>query len=327
MRAFFTKMLRACGYWDLQEPFKGLFTQGMVCHKTFRAQDGSWLFPSDVSRDGFSLHDGHPVTIGRSEKMSKSKCNVVGVTEMVQTYGADAVRLFLLSDTPPQKDLEWTDKGIEGAWRYVRRVWSLMAEKTPLCQEIFWPSESPQETTDLGNSLRRATHKTVQKINQAVADYALNKYVAYLREFGHSIQDFIPTSQFEKWALKEALVIFVQMMAPMMPHLSEEVGHTMGVDPGIHKMPWPQVRTDLLVSENVTLSVQVNGKHRGVLSVPQDIDKESLCKRVRQDPKLAPYIQGQWKRVYFRARSHDQYRGSKLINSLTFWALIISIFL
>lgn len=177
---FFTRMLRDCGYWNLSEPFKGLFTQGMVCHKTFRAQDGSWLMPSEVTKDGKSMKDGSIVHIGRSEKMSKSKCNVVGVTEMVQAYGADAVRLFLLSDTPPQKDFEWTETGIEGAWRYVRRVWSLLSEKMPLCQDVQWPSIAPEPETTRGKQLRCATHKTLEKINQSIADYMLNKYVAHL---------------------------------------------------------------------------------------------------------------------------------------------------
>ena len=296
---FFTKMLRACGYWNLSEPFKGLFTQGMVCHKTFRAQDGSWLFPCDITKDGHSIYDGGVITIGRSEKMSKSKCNVVGVTEMVQTYGADAVRLFLLSDTPPQKDFEWTETGIEGAWRYVRRVWALLSEKTSLCQDVSWPSNVPAQETEPGNALRRSTHKTVQKINQTIADYTINKYVAYLREFGNIIQSFVPAHPFEKWALKEALVFFTQMMGPLMPHIAEEVGSVLDMKTHLHRLPWPKVQEDLFHEEKISFSIQVNGKHRGVLFASKTIDQDSLCHMIRKDPKLGLYTQGPWSRIIF----------------------------
>jgi leucyl-tRNA synthetase len=296
---FFTKMLRACGYWNLSEPFKSLFTQGMVCHKTFRAPDGTWLFPCDVTKEGRSVHDGSVVTIGRSEKMSKSKCNVVGVTEMIQAYGADAVRLFLLSDTPPHKDFEWTETGIEGSWRYVRRVWNLLAEKISLCQDVCWPIDMPLQETDAGNGLRRCAHKTVEKINQSIAEYTLNKYVAYLREFGNAIHDFTPTNAFEKWALKESLIFFVQMMAPIMPHIAEESRSLLGIKENIHTIPWPKVQNSLFDNEKTSFSVHINGKHRGTILAPKDTDQESLCTMIRQDPALTPRIQGTWDRIIF----------------------------
>ncbi len=296
---FFTKMLKKCGYWDVSEPFKGLFTQGMVCHKTFRAQNGAWLFPSEVTKDGTSIHDGAPVIIGRSEKMSKSKCNVVGVTEMVDTYGADAVRLFVLSDTPPAKDFEWTETGIEGAWRYVKKVWTLVNDKHALCHDVSWPSTAPASCSARGLALRQLTHRAISKINTHIQGYVLNKYIADLREWGNSIASFVPETCCDQWCLKEALVFFVQAMAPAMPHIAEELKEMMGLHGYVHTLAWPQADAQLAQNTGTTLSVQINGKHRGVLNVDPDIDQETVCDLIRQNPTWNARLQGKWKRIIF----------------------------
>lgn len=292
---FFTKALRTCGYWSLSEPFQGLFTQGMVCHKTFRAMDGTWLFPQEVDLSKkVRICDGNPIQVGRTEKMSKSKCNVVDVTQMVDQYGADAVRLFLLSDKPPSKDMEWTTEGIEGAWRYVRRLWTLFTKNLSLiakCMEAPPCAFSPEAM-----ALRKQVHKTIQRVNLALAHYGLNRYIAFLRELSNMLWDFVPQQDGDTWALREALHIFVQLMAPAMPHLAEELASLLGMPPGIHLHPWPVIDPIFLQEDTVTLSVQVNGRMRGLLEVAHDISEEELKDHLYKIPALAKHLQGTWQR-------------------------------
>ncbi len=299
---FFTKALKMCGYWDLSEPFKGLFTQGMVCHKTFRAQDGTWLLPEEVDvQKETCLADGSPVEIGRSEKMSKSKCNVVGVSTMVDTYGADAVRLFLLSDTPPNKDMEWTDEGIEGAWRYVRRIWTLFAQKIPL---VVWALQENRvfEATTLSTSavgLMKKVHHSIVLMTEALESYNLNKYMAYLREYSNAMSLFTPQGESDQWVLSQALRIFVQLMAPAMPHLAEEIGEQLGFAPGLHKHPWPVADQAFLKEETVVMAVQINGKTRGTVCVSLDITQEALKEHLKTVPALEKYLEGTWEKCIF----------------------------
>lgn len=302
---FFTKALKKCGYWNLSEPFQGLFTQGMVCHKTYQASDGTWLFPEEVDGD-LRRCDGSPVRVGRSEKMSKSKCNVVGVTQMVDTYGADAVRLFVLSDTPPQRDLEWSEEGIEGAWRYVRRLWSLFQEHaTKRDLKAFDGEKVPAFPSTSALALRRATHKYLEALEGAMEGYGLNKYAALLREWSNTLggvfkeggEFFLGQNGEDTWTLGESWRYFIQALAPLMPHLAEEMGSALGLSPGIHRMPWPVVDRSFLEKDQVIMAVQINGKHRGNLSFDQGATEEEMLEAVRRDEGLQKYTQGPWKRT------------------------------
>jgi leucyl-tRNA synthetase len=322
---FFTKALKKCGYWNISEPFKGLFTQGMVCHKTFQLADGTWILPEQVA--AYSAK-GQEVIEGRSEKMSKSKCNVVGVTQMVEIYGADAVRLFVLSDTPPQKDLEWTEEGIEGAWRYVRRIWGLFHDQKALCLQVAWPTDMPKQWCDQAITMRRVTHQSLLELQHAMDGYSLNKYIALLRQWSNTLADLpigdkaqgCALSDFgvaaangeplaldkgwghdasNVWALRESWTYFVQAMAPIMPHLAEEIGSYLGFSPGIHRMPWPKVDVTLLQDVPIAISVQVNGKHRGVVYALRNATEADVIHALRSDIGLQKYVQGTWKRTIF----------------------------
>lgn len=284
---FFTRALRQCGYWDLSEPFTHLFTQGMVCHKTFRSTDGQWLTPQDVDpQKKCRLSDGSPVQVGSSEKMSKSKCNVVSVTDMVQTYGADAMRLFLISDTPPQYDLEWTDQGIAGAWRYVRRVWDLVQNKWSLCRE----AQEPKTLSAQAMALQRALHKAIASATTHLENYGLNKYIADIRELSNKIADYHPQEIADAWVLQQALKTFIVLMAPVMPHLAEELGELLGFAPGIHLSPWPSADPAFLQETHCTLSIQINGRMRGTLRVALDTPESELKELVKQKPDLSVYL-------------------------------------
>ncbi len=309
---FFTKALKKCGYWNLSEPFKGMFTQGMVCHKTYQAQDGSWVLPEEVDDEGNRRSDGAKVTIGRSEKMSKSKCNVVGVTDMVNVYGADAVRLFVLSDTPPQKDLEWSEEGIQGAWRYVRRLWALFQQ----FQGVYAHSkggENPSDLSHCATRLYRSSHQFLQSLNQAMDGYGLNKYAALLREWSNLLGsvrvsagdqqeditdgEIVLSSESDFWILRQSWTWFIQAIAPIMPHLAEEMASFLDIPPGIHRKAWPKIDQQMLQQDHSIMAVQVNGKHRGTVSVSGTASQQDVVDAVKNTPALQKYIQGEWKRT------------------------------
>ena len=205
---FWTRALQRMGKIWIAEPFKGLFTQGMVTHETYRAGDGSWLSPDEVRKDGddwVHIASGHPVTTGRVEKMSKSKRNTVDPEPILAKYGADAVRWFMLSDSPPERDLEWSEAGIEGASRFVQRVWRLA------------DSSSPGEGED--DNLKRKLHRTIAAVGEAIEDLQFNKAVAQLYELTSAVEKAGPSA-----TRHEAVRALILLAAPAAPHLAEECG-------------------------------------------------------------------------------------------------------
>ena len=291
---FFTRALKDCGYLDVKEPFAGLFTQGMVTHVTFKDADGKWVLPTDVKKneDGKVLHitDGRPVTEGRIEKMSKSKKNVVDPEDIMDTYGADAARLFILSDSPPERDLEWTVGGIEGAWRYINRVHRLVDD---LLQQIpAAHTATPQQFSDETLDLRRITHKTIAGIGTDIEAFLMNKAVAKLRELTNAIEKFAAPDAAAKWALREALEALVICMNPMMPHLAEELWAMLGHKELTVDTPWPQTEQALLKADSVTIGVQVNGKLRASITLPVDADRKAAEEIALAEPSVQNAING-----------------------------------
>ncbi|MGH6660117.1 MAG: leucine--tRNA ligase [Rhodospirillales bacterium] len=274
---FFTRALRQCGYLGLKEPFAGLLTQGMVCHQTYCDDKGRWLFPEQVARaaDGTVVAKaaGKPVTIGRSEKMSKSRKNVVDPEAIIDAYGADTARLFMLSDSPPDRDLDWTDAGIEGAWRYLNRLWRMVNEpKVPLAPA---GAATPKS---LGAGLEaavRAAHKTIAGVSDDLDRFHFNKAIARIRELTNQLDGLDPKDPGAGWALRFGLETAVRLFGPMMPHLTGELWHSLGHETFLADEPWPVVDAAQLVEENVTIAVQVNGKLRGTLDLPKDSDRET----------------------------------------------------
>jgi len=254
---FWTRALQRLGKLGIAEPFEGLFTQGMVTHETYRAGDGSWLSPDEVRRDGddwVHVEGGHPVTPGRVEKMSKSKRNTVDPEPILAKYGADAVRWFMLSDSPPERDLEWSEAGIEGASRFVQRVWRLAT------------SSSPAEGEDA--ELKRRLHKTIAAVGEAIEGLQFNKAVAQLYELTSAIEKAKPSATRD-----EAVRALIQLVAPAAPHLAEECWATLGETGMVADAPWPAFDPALLVDDQVTLAVQVNGKLRDTLNAPRGLDR------------------------------------------------------
>ena len=264
---FFTRALKDCGYLNIKEPFAGLMTQGMICHETYQNQDGRWLTPDEAEKLG-----ADSVTVGRSEKMSKSKKNVIDPEPIIDTYGADTARLFMLSDSPPDRDLEWTDAGVDGAWRYVGRIWrlvdSLLDKIAPVGEKIT--AELPKNALDV----RRHVHKTVHAVSQDLGGFHFNKAVARIRELTNALEGFKDDDAASNAVRREALEYVALIINPMMPHLAEELWSMLGHEDLIADQAWPKADETLLVDDTVTVAVQVNGKMRGTIELAKDCPQE-----------------------------------------------------
>ncbi len=294
---FFTRALQRCGYLDLDEPFAGLFTQGMVCHQTYRGEGGDWLFPEEVEIDGEGrLLDraGRPAIAGRLEKMSKSKRNVVGLDAIVDTYGADTARLYLLSDSPPERDLEWTETGIEGIWRYVNRLWR-MASEPPL--PLPPPGTAVAGALPLAlAALRRTIHQTIAAVTDDLDKFRFNRAVARIRELTNAIEELpeqtLRSEPAAPAVLREGLETLARLLGPMMPHLAEEMWLTLGGAGLLAEQPWPVAEPELVRDEQVTIAVQVNGKLRGTLEFPRDTESGAIESAALGLPQVARWLDG-----------------------------------
>jgi leucyl-tRNA synthetase len=290
---FFTRALKHCGYLDLDEPFAGLFTQGMVLHQTYQNSSGDWLFPTEVSEDQSGrMVDaaGTPVTVGRLEKMSKSKKNVVDLDAIVDTYGADTARFYLLSDTPPARDLEWTAAGIDGIWRYVNRLWRLVSE-----HDVALPPPGSAMPSDLPLALiarRRAIHKTIVAVTDHLDKFGFNSAVARIRELTSALEDIPADAPGAGAVLREGLEALTLLIGPMMPHLAEEMWGALGHTALVAETPWPKADPDLARDEQVTIAVQVNGKLRGTIDLPRDAEKDAVEEAALALPAVARALDG-----------------------------------
>jgi leucyl-tRNA synthetase len=268
-------------------------TQGMVCHETYRAADGEWLYPEEVDwREGRPVRasDGAPVEAGRLEKMSKSKKNVVGLEDVVGSYGADTARLLLLSDSPPERDLEWTAAGIEGAWRYVNRVWRLATEPSVPLPPAGTPV--PESLSEAARGLRGIVHRTIAAVDDDFADFRFNRAVARIRELTNAVAEFDASGDGAGWALREALETLTLLISPMMPHLSEELWEALGHGTLAVDSPWPEADPALAVEDSITLAVQVNGKLRGTVALPRDAGKAEAEAAALADPAVQRALAG-----------------------------------
>jgi leucyl-tRNA synthetase len=279
---FFTRAMRATGRVDMDEPFAGLFTQGMVVHETYRRPDGTYAMPSEVKietagdqRRAVLAATGEPVEIGAIEKMSKSKRNTVDPDDIIATYGADTARWFMLSDSPPERDVIWTEEGVQGAWRFVQRLWRLVGEAAEIAAAPGAPR--PNQFSDSALAIRKAAHGALAKVSEDVEKLRFNRCVAHVYEFANALQGALTalgrnggTPPDVAWALREAADIMVQLFHPMMPHLAEECWQALGHDGLVAEASWPEVECDLLVEDTIILPVQINGKKRADVTVARD---------------------------------------------------------
>ena len=290
---FFTRAMRKCGYLDIDEPFAGLFTQGMVVHETYRDADGQWLAPSEIrvetdgdTRRAFLLGDDEPVEIGPTEKMSKSKRNTIDPDEIISTYGADTARWFMLSNSPPERDVIWTEAGVQGAYKQIQRLWRLTCE----IERIVGPERPapPARYGDEAQRIRRIAHGALARIEDEIERLRFNVCIAAIYELANELAqavgaiDETPVGDDLRAAFAEAGDILVHCFAPMMPHLAEECWEALGHKGFVAQSRWPVADRSLLVSDHVTYVVQVNGKKRGEVTVgrnadPKRIESEALA--------------------------------------------------
>ncbi|HEV3161159.1 MAG TPA: leucine--tRNA ligase [Xanthobacteraceae bacterium] len=300
---FFTRAMKRTGHVGLEEPFAGLFTQGMVVHETYRRANGEWAAPAEVkveadgdSRRATLAATGEAVEIGPIEKMSKSKRNTVDPDDIIETYGADVARWFMLSDSPPERDVEWTERGVRGAWRFAQRLWRLIGEAAELAKGA--PAERPARFSDQALALRKAAHRALSRVTDDMEKLHFNVCVAHIYEFANALNTIIGDIGVEeaqagaansaqilardkaqetsvappdlRWALREAVNILVRLFHPMMPHLAEECWAQLGHDKLVAQAPWPELERALLIEDTLTLPVQINGKKRADVTVPRD---------------------------------------------------------
>ena len=275
---FFSRAMVETGHLGVKEPFAGLFTQGMVVHETYQSQAGKWLLPGEVrfeddgsgNRRGFETGSGAPVTIGAIEKMSKSKSNLVDPDDIISGHGADCARWFMLSDSPPERDVIWTDAGVTGAGRHIQRVWRLVNEVA----ESATPKGAarPDKLGDAAMELRRASHKALSRVGTQIEALRFNVAVAQIYELTGALQSAIgkPGEDGMPWALREAAELLVRMIAPMMPHLAEDGWARLGYNTLLAEQPWPEAEPALLVDDTITIAVQVNGKRRDELTISRN---------------------------------------------------------
>ncbi|MGC2133484.1 MAG: leucine--tRNA ligase, partial [Xanthobacteraceae bacterium] len=291
---FFTRAMKATGHVGVDEPFAGLFTQGMVVHETYRTKSGEWASPAEVKIDSDGdarratlASTGEPVEIGAIEKMSKSKRNTVDPDEIIEAYGADVARWFMLSDSPPDRDVEWTERGVQGAWRFAQRLWRLVGEGAEIAKAA--PDARPAAFSRTALRLRKAAHRALARVSDDIEKLHFNVCVAAIYEFANTLNEVIgelgsetgsdegaaSTPDF-RWAMREAVNILVQLFAPMMPHLAEESWAALGHDTLVAQAAWPQVEPALLIENTVTLPVQVNGKKRAEVTVARDAGNSEI---------------------------------------------------
>ncbi len=276
---FWTRALSHIGLIDVKEPFASLFTQGMVTHQTYQDAKGTWLSPDQVRREGdiwTIIDSGAPAVAGRIEKMSKSKKNVVDPDDIVDQYGADAVRWFMLSDSPPERDLEWSEAGIEGCWRFVQRLWRLTSQV------------SGAEGSD--KALDRKTHQVISGVGVDIEALAFNKAVAKIYDLANAIEKAAPSASRDA-----AIRTIVLLSSPMVPHLAEEAWAVLGAQLGgglIADAAWPVVDPILLQEDEVTIAIQVRGKLRDTLTVAKGLPQAEIEALALASQKVQHAIDG-----------------------------------
>jgi leucyl-tRNA synthetase len=288
--------MRDCGFLDgvpNGEPFASLFTQGMVVHETYKSATGAWLLPEDTEiRDGkrIELKTGAPVVVGAIEKMSKSRKNVVDLDAFVTEFGADVARWFVLSDSPPERDVEWTAGGVEGAWRFVQRVWTLVDGHG---QPAPKPGDAAPNTEADAHALRQTAHRAIAHVTDAIEGFRFNSAVARCYELVNAIAKLKGDDAGAVFARGEALRILTQLVSPFMPHLAEECWERLGFAPFAATAPWPVADPTLAASNTVTLPIQVNGKRRGEITVDKGLASDAVEAAALANEDVKRFLEGQ----------------------------------
>jgi leucyl-tRNA synthetase len=300
---FFTRAMRRTQHTDLDEPFAGLFTQGMVVHETYRDHQGNWLAPTEIRlesqgdrRRAYGLRDGAEAEIGAIEKMSKSRRNTVDPDDIIGTFGADTARWFMLSDSPPERDVIWTEEGVQGAAKFVQRLWRLVQEIAACASAPGEPP--PNDFSAAALAVRKAVHRTLIQVGENIDRLRFNPCVAHIRELSNVLAaaigeiDSAVIGADLRYAFREAGDILVQLFAPMMPHLAEECWTMLGHCDLVAEAPWPVADPGLVIEDTISMPVQVNGKKRGDIVAARDADEQFLQTAALALPAVQRALQG-----------------------------------
>lgn len=292
---FFTRAMQRLGYLNVAEPFKRLLTQGMVCHETYQDAQGKWLFPEQVvkkNKQWVHQETQEEVTVGRTQKMSKSKKNVIDPVEIIQHYGADTARLFMLSDSPPERDLEWSDAGVEGAWKYINRLWKLVHQLIALDNNT---QQQPTTPTKQAEQLRKLTHKTTHLVTEDLEHFRFNKAIARIRELTNEMEKQMNHSLAaqDKAVYDESMRHILTILSPFIPHFCEEAMHLLTNQSGlVTNSVWPEIEQKLLIEDTVTIAIQLNGKLKTTIELPKDMPKQEVEQTALAEPSLQKAVEG-----------------------------------
>ena len=282
---FFTKAMSDVGYLNVREPFKRLLTQGMVLHTTYKDEEGNWLYPKDVkeNKNGELVHSktGKPVLRGKVEKMSKSKLNVIDLESMLATHGADAIRMFVLSDSPAEKDLEWSAAGLGGCKKFITKL-EAFVEKLPTLKD-----------SGLANKkLQTKIHSTIKDVSEDIMHYRLNKAIARIRELYNAVSEEVSLDRVDIESVKESATVMIQLLNPFIPHITEELWEKIGNKNPLYKTDWPKFDESKLVSDSYTMAIQVKGKLRATHDFAVDLGEEDIKKIAVELPSVSKHING-----------------------------------
>ena len=296
---FYTRVLKDMGLINYKEPFTRLLTQGMVCKETVHCEAHGFLFPDEATfKDNIKMCSrcGNPVTVGRVEKMSKSKKNVVDPNLLLDAYGADTTRLFCLFAAPPERDLEWSEQGVEGGSRFLNRVWRLVWTHLDLIKGKTAYDGDPGNLSGVSRSLYKKSHQTIEKVTRDIEDrFHFNTAISAVMElvnFMYGIESPPPPESEYGNVLRFAMESAVLLLSPIVPHFSDELWELMGHGECTLEVPWPGYRKDALAEDARTVVIQVNGKLRGKLEVTRDVDEEVLKQMALSDEKLQKFFEG-----------------------------------
>ena len=270
---------------NLKEPFKGLFTQGMVCHETYKDQNGNWISPDEIiTVDGkkyLKTDENHEIKVGPSESMSKSKRNTIDPEEIIEIYGADSVRLFILSDSPPEKDVQWSDEGINSSFKFLQKLWKLNQK---ILEEINFdhPNNSSIE-------LEKITNQFIKSVQDNIENFSYNKIIANLHEI-YSALNKVLDNKIDKNSLIENYQKILIVMSPIIPHFTSECLETLESKDIASLNLWPKINKNILIEDKVNFVIQINGKKRGILELDKGLGEKELFEKINKDEKLKNYI-------------------------------------
>ena len=280
-RFFMQALSHKNNLFDIKEPFNGLFTQGMVCHETYKDKNNNWVSPDElISINGKKFLKGteEAVRVGHSESMSKSKKNTIDPEKIIKEYGADSVRLFILSDSPPEKDVQWSDEGIKSAYKFIQKLWVLNQK---IIEEI-----KANHPSNSNNDLEKITNKFLKEVTQNIDNFAYNKIIANFHEIYSSLNKVI-LNKIEKEKLVENYMKILIALSPVIPHFSNECLQILNID---KKILWPKIKEKFLLEENVKFVIQFNGKTRKILILKKNTNENLLLEKIKKDSKLDKFL-------------------------------------